>query len=80
MTNQINVKPQAHVSDVKNKIEEALRRSAELDSQRIVVETTDGSVTLKGTVRTWVEHEDAVNAAWSAPGVTRVVDRLSVQP
>jgi osmotically-inducible protein OsmY len=68
-----------HAGDVKQKIEAALKRSAEVDSKNIVVETTDGSVTLRGNVRTWAEHEDAVNAAWAAPGVTTVFDHISIR-
>ena len=65
-------------ADVKAKIEAALTRNAEIDAKRIVVETTDGQVTLRGNVRSWVEREDAVNAAWAAPGVTKVVDRIAI--
>ncbi len=80
INNRITVKPHARVVDVKNKIEAALRRNAELDAKNIVVETSDGSVTLRGNVRSWIEREDAINAAWAAPGVTTVVDRISVHP
>jgi len=79
VTNEIVVTPHAHAGDVKQKIEAAFRRSAEIDSHNIVVETTDSSVTLRGVVRSWAEHEDALNAAWAAPGVTRVLDRISIR-
>lgn len=68
----------ARVEDVKGKIEAALKRSAELDSKKITVLASDGRVTLSGTVRSWVEREDAVNAAWSAPGVMNVVDQIRI--
>jgi osmotically-inducible protein OsmY len=79
LTSLISVKPR-HVSsfDVSGKIREALRRSAELDSERITVETHDGNVTLKGTVRSYAERRDAERAAWAAPGVTKVDDRIAV--
>ena len=80
MSNAITISPRAAAADVKNKIEAALRRSAELDAKHIEVETADGSVTLTGSVRSWMERDDAVNAAWSAPGVTKVVDRMTIQP
>lgn len=80
VTNQITLKPHVHVADVKNKIEAALRRNAEFDAKKIVVEASDGSVTLRGNVRSWAEREDAVTAAWAAPGVTKVVDRIAIQP
>ena len=79
VTNKIEVTPHVHAGDVKQKIEAALKRSAEVDSKNIVVETTDGSVTLRGNVRSWAEHEDAVNAAWAAPGVTTVFDHISIR-
>lgn len=69
---------QPRVEDVKGKIEAALKRSAELDARKIVVQASNGKVTLTGTVRSWVEREDAVNAAWSAPGVTNVVDQIRI--
>lgn len=80
ITNRINVRPRVRALDVKSKIEAALRRSAELDAARITVDATDTKIVLKGTVRSWAEHEDALNAAWSAPGVTRVEDHLSIRP
>jgi osmotically-inducible protein OsmY len=67
-----------HVQDVKGKIEAALKRNAEIDSKKIVVQASDGKVTLSGTVRSWVEREDAVNAAWAAPGVMNVVDQIRI--
>ncbi len=63
---------------VKAEIEAALKRSAELDAKQIQVEASDGTVTLKGTVRTWSEREDAVNAAWNAPGVQSVNDQMQL--
>jgi osmotically-inducible protein OsmY len=60
-------------------IEQALRRSAELDSKHILVESaSDGEVLLRGTVRSWAERRDAERAAWSAPGVRGVVNQLAV--
>ncbi|MGZ5493560.1 MAG: BON domain-containing protein [Thermoanaerobaculia bacterium] len=79
VTNNIAVIPKVKAADVKDKIEAALRRSAEIDSKKISVETTDGRVTLRGSVRSWVEREDAVSAAWAAPGVRKVVDELKVR-
>ena len=79
VNNNINVATkQVHVQDVKGKIEAALKRNAEIDSKKIVVQATNGKVTLSGTVRSWVERQDAVNAAWSAPGVMNVVDQIRI--
>jgi len=79
VTNVIAVRPKLQPGDVSDKIQAALKRSAEVDSKKIAVQTTDGTVTLTGTVRSWIEREDAVNAAWSAPGVTKVVDRIAIE-
>jgi osmotically-inducible protein OsmY len=78
--NSIQVKPSASPIEVKRKIEEAFKRSAEIDANRIVVEAYDGEVILKGTVHTWFERKEAERAAWSAPGVTKVQDKISIQP
>jgi osmotically-inducible protein OsmY len=78
VANPIVVKPRVSVGDVKAKIEDALKRSAAIDSQRISVEARDGAVVLTGTVRSLAERDDAERAAWAAPGVTKVDDRLVV--
>jgi osmotically-inducible protein OsmY len=78
VTNLITLKANASVPDVKLRIESALKRHAELDSQQIRVEALDGKVTLRGTVRSWAEREDAETAAWAAPGVTTVEDELAI--
>jgi osmotically-inducible protein OsmY len=78
VNNLIHVKPIANPSEVKVKIENALRRAAELDAQKIRVEVINDKVTLRGTVRSWSERSEAERAAWSAPGVRLVEDDLSV--
>lgn len=78
VANSIVVKPCVSAGDVKAKIEDALKRSAAIDSHRIRVEARDGAVVLTGTVRSLAERDDAERAAWAAPGVTKVEDRLVV--
>jgi osmotically-inducible protein OsmY len=79
ITDRIVVKPRVRAVDVKRAIDEALRRGAGLDAQHIIVDTTGDTVVLRGEVRSWAEHEDAVHAASSAPGVSRVEDHLAIR-
>jgi osmotically-inducible protein OsmY len=78
--NQIRVASPVQAVEVKEKIENALRRSAELEASRITVETEGGRVILKGRVHAWYERDIAERAAWSAPGVTEVQDRIMIEP
>jgi osmotically-inducible protein OsmY len=81
VTNLIAVKPKTvSTFEVSQKIRDALRRNAELDAEKIVVQALDGEVTLQGTVRSYVEKIDAERAAWEAPGVTRVRDDITISP
>jgi osmotically-inducible protein OsmY len=80
VTNNIEVKPQVAPAEIKRKIEEALRRAAEIDADWITVETVGSEVILRGTVRSWAERQDAERAAWSAPGVAKVDNRIIVSP
>jgi osmotically-inducible protein OsmY len=80
VSNLIVLKPRAEPSEIKNKILEAFKRNAEVDANRIQIETHGSEVVLKGTVRSWIEREEAERVAWSAPGVTNVEDRIVVSP
>jgi osmotically-inducible protein OsmY len=76
--NEITVTPKANAIDVRGKIEKALKRNAETDAEHIKVKTSDGTVTLEGTVSSWAERAEAERAAWAAPGVTKVEDHITV--
>jgi osmotically-inducible protein OsmY len=81
VTNNIEVKPRVNASEIKNKIESALQRSAALDARRITVAVTDGShVKLSGSVRSWAERSEAERAAWAAPGTTKVDNDITIAP
>jgi osmotically-inducible protein OsmY len=80
VTNLIELQPRVPPVEVKHKIEQAFRRSAELDANRITVETEGGVVTLRGTVRSWAERQEAERVAWATPGVVRVNNLITISP
>lgn len=81
VVNLVQVRSTVHDSEVKEKIQKALQRSAELDASRITVHAEGGGkVVLGGKVHAWYERDLAEQAAWAAPGVTAVVDHILIEP
>lgn len=79
VTNQIEIKPRISAVDVKKRIEDALKRNAELEAESIKIHVfEDGVVRLEGHVNAWSERRAAERAAWSVPGVKTVDDRITI--
>jgi osmotically-inducible protein OsmY len=78
--NRIQLEPRIKPADVKRNIQEAFRRNAQVDADHVTVEANGGEVILNGTVRSWIERDEAERVAWSAPGVTQIEDRIIVSP
>jgi osmotically-inducible protein OsmY len=77
ISNQITIKPSMVTeAAIRETIEEALERRAERQAERIQIEIHDGTVALRGTVRSWAERQSIVGAAGHAPGVRQVEDHL----
>jgi osmotically-inducible protein OsmY len=80
VVNYLIVQPRVKTVDVRDKIEAAFKRSAEIDARRVNVTAENGKVILSGNVHSWAERQEAERAAWAAPGVVQVEDRLAVVP
>lgn len=79
VANLIEVIPAITADELQHKIEAAFRRSAAIDAKHVSVEECRGEVTLRGKVRSWAERDEAERAAWAAPGVTHVLNEISVK-
>lgn len=79
VSNRITIKPTVQPQNIKGRIEDAFRRMAQVDAGRIMVDSLGSQVTLRGEVRSWPERDEAERTAWSAPGVTNVMNQLNVR-
>ena len=77
--NSISLKPRVAPAEIKHRIEDAFRRNAILDAQKITVDSRGSEVTLRGQVRSWAEHDQAQQTAWAAPGVLTVKNEITVR-
>jgi osmotically-inducible protein OsmY len=78
VTNSITLKPSVQPSAVKDSVEKALKRDAEVDAEKVRVTADGGKVSLTGSVRSWDERSEVESAAWGTPGVTDVDNSLTV--
>lgn len=76
--NRIQVAPPISTGDVRNRIEQAFERQADLEAEKISVQAQGSKITLTGTVSSWSKRNVAERAAWAAPGVTQIEDKLIV--
>jgi osmotically-inducible protein OsmY len=79
LTNTLTVAPRATSSDVRDRIRSALEREVNREAKNLVIEIDGDTVRLSGVVHSWIERRNAERAAWSAPGITDVVNDLEVQ-
>ena len=77
--NSISLRPRLAPGEIKQKIEQAFRRSAMLDARNVIVDAHGSDVTLRGEVRSWAEHDQAQQTAWAAPGVLTVRNEITVR-
>jgi osmotically-inducible protein OsmY len=80
VTNRIHLTPHVAVADVKAQIESAFARQTHLDAEPISIDASGDTVTLRGVVKTWTAKDEAEQAVWFAPGVSRVHNDIIVSP
>ncbi|HUB90654.1 MAG TPA: BON domain-containing protein [Dyella sp.] len=78
VANRITITPQIEPRNIKTRIEAALQRRAHVDASHIKIETNKGAVSLLGEVDSLAERDTIEQAPWSAPGVQKLVDNLTV--
>lgn len=76
--NELAIKPQIELSDIRDKLVAAFERNANIEAHRIAVKVAGSKVTLSGNVNSWIERQEAERAAWSVLGVTSVEDKIVI--
>ncbi len=77
---RIRVQPteKADAVSIKQKIEEAFKRHAQIDAQALTVTIKEETVILGGAVQSWAERDEAERIASAAPGIAKVENRIAV--
>jgi osmotically-inducible protein OsmY len=78
VTNSIRLRPRVAPADIRGAIAAAFGRSALIDANAIEIKVNGSEVTLKGTVHSWAEREEAEHTVWSIPGITSVDNQIAV--
>lgn len=76
--NRIQLKPSISPYQVKSKILKEFERNARIEASKVSIEIEESQIILRGTVRSWAEHEEAARVAWSIPGVTKVENLINI--
>jgi osmotically-inducible protein OsmY len=79
VSNLIKVEPRIEAEDIKGKIVAALKRNAEVEADAVRITVKGDTVTIDGKVKAWYERDLIERAAWSAPGVASVIDRVTIE-
>ena len=78
VSDQITITPSVKAAVVKADIEAAIKRAATEDARQISVGVSGGDVTLSGSIQSWAERDLATQSAWNSPGVTKVIDKMTL--
>jgi len=78
VSDQITIAPSLKAAVVKADIEAAIKRAATEDGKRISVGVSGGDVTLSGSIHSWAERDLATQSAWNSPGVSKVIDNMTL--
>lgn len=80
LSNGVTLKAKSMPGNISSRIRDALARQAEREARNVEVTVSGSVVTLRGKVHSWAERDAVQGAAWSAPGITQVINQLSVEP